>query len=154
MNEQAAQRSRELFESGYYCAESVLLAIAEGQGLQSNSLPRIATGFCSGLARTCGMCGAVSGAIMGLGLVTGRTAPTEPVTQNYALVRKLLDTFDARFGTTNCQALLGCDLGTAEGQQMFRANKLANNASALLKKQPKLQCRSSLMRILKSHEQD
>jgi len=124
MIEQAAQRSRELFESGYYCAESVVLAIAERQGLQSNLLPRIATGFCSGLARTCGMCGAVSGAIMGLGLATGRTAPTESVTQNYVLVRKLLDTFEVRYGTTNCQELLGCDLGTAEGQQIFRANEL------------------------------
>ena len=32
MSEQASQRSVELFKSGYFCAESVLSAIAENQG--------------------------------------------------------------------------------------------------------------------------
>ena len=55
MNDRVSQRSRELFDSGYYCAESVLLAIAENQGIQSDLIPKIATGFCSGISRTCGM---------------------------------------------------------------------------------------------------
>lgn len=54
MNEQAAKKSRELFNSGYYCAESVLMAIAESRNVQSDLMPRIATGFCSGMARTGG----------------------------------------------------------------------------------------------------
>jgi dihydrofolate reductase len=37
----------------------VLLAIAESQGIQPDLIPRIATGFCSGISRTGGMCGAV-----------------------------------------------------------------------------------------------
>ena len=45
MSEQAPQRSLELFRSGFFCAESVLLAIAESQGIQSDLIPRIATGF-------------------------------------------------------------------------------------------------------------
>ena len=77
MSEQAPQRSLELFQSGFFCAESVLLAIAESQGIQSDLIPRIATGFCSGISRTGGMCGAVSGAIMGIGLVAGRNSPAE-----------------------------------------------------------------------------
>ena len=43
MGEQAPQRSRELFQSGLYCAESVLQAIAESQGIQSDLIPRIAS---------------------------------------------------------------------------------------------------------------
>jgi len=39
-----ANRSRQLFESGYYCAESVLLAVAESQGIKSDLIPKIATG--------------------------------------------------------------------------------------------------------------
>jgi hypothetical protein len=57
MSEQASQRSLELFTSGYFYAESVLLAIAESRGIQSDLIPRRATGFCSGIARTGGMCG-------------------------------------------------------------------------------------------------
>jgi C_GCAxxG_C_C family probable redox protein len=123
MIDQAASRSRELFGSvGYYCAESVLLAIAEHQGLQSEIIPRIATGFCSGMAHTCGLCGAVSGAIMGIGLVNGVRTPADDRTANYTAVQKLLAQFEATFGSTNCRELTGCDLGTPEGQAQFRAS--------------------------------
>ncbi len=122
MIEKTAQRGRELFSSGYYCAESVLLAIAEAKGIQSELIPKIATGLCSGVAQTCNICGAVSGAILGLSLFTGRSQPGTPVEENYALVRELLDKFEGEFGSSNCQGLLGVDLGTDEGQQTFAAN--------------------------------
>ncbi len=118
------QRSGELFISGYYCAESVLLGITEAKGIQSSLIPRIATGFCSGISRTGGLCGAVSGAIMGLSLLTGRRSPDESVEGNYAVVSKLLSTFEKRFGSTNCRQLIGCDLSTEEGQIAFETNNL------------------------------
>jgi C_GCAxxG_C_C family probable redox protein len=117
-------RSRELWGSGYYCAESVLLALAEEQGIQSDLLPRIATGFCSGVARSCGTCGAVSGAILGLSLCHGRNSPDESVDDAYAVIRELTGLFEKKFGSVNCQELIGCDLGAAEGQAFFRANNL------------------------------
>jgi len=49
-----AQRSRTYFESGLYCAESVLQAIADECNLSSEYIPRIATGFCGGMALTGG----------------------------------------------------------------------------------------------------
>ncbi|MFC1823386.1 C-GCAxxG-C-C family protein [Thermodesulfobacteriota bacterium] len=119
MSEKVAKRSRELFEGGYYCAESVLLAIAESRGIKSELIPKIATGFCSGISRTCGMCGAVIGAIMVINLVTGRNSPDESVEENYALCQKMMASFQDRFGSTNCQELTGCDLGTDEGQKIF-----------------------------------
>ena len=124
MNEQAAKQSRELFHSGLYCAESVLLAVAESRAIQSDLIPRIATGFCSGMARTGGQCGAVSGAIMALGLATGRQSPRESVEPTYVVVRELMKQFAERFGSTNCRTLLGCDIETAEGQKTFKANHL------------------------------
>lgn len=124
MIDRIAKRSRELFDSGYYCAESVLLAMAEGKGIQSDLIPKIATGFCSGIARTGDQCGAVSGAIMGLSLLTGRSSPGASVEENYAIVRKLKHMFENRFGSTNCRQLIGCDLSTEEGQEVFRANNL------------------------------
>jgi C_GCAxxG_C_C family probable redox protein len=96
---QAAERDRELFVSvGYYCAESVLLAIAESQGIQSHIIPRIATGFCSGMAPTCGLCGAANGAIMGIGLLNGVRAPGDRRTANYAAVQHLLAGFEGHSG--------------------------------------------------------
>ena len=124
MSEQAPQRSRELFRSGFFCAESVLQAIAESQGIQSNLIPSIATGFCSGISRTGGMCGAVSGAIMGIDLVTGRNSPAESLEVNYALIQKLISRFENQYGSINCRQLIGCDLATESGQRYFMENHL------------------------------
>ena len=121
MLDEAAQRSRELFESGFYCAESVLLAISEHQHIESDVLPQVATGFCSGMSRLCGPCGAVTGAIMGLGLALGRHTPNESVDPTYHAVRQFIQEFEQQFGTFNCQELTGVDLGTPEGQEQFRA---------------------------------
>jgi len=76
------------------------------------------------MARTCGQCGAVSGAMLGINLATGRRSAGETVDHNYTLIRKLAKRFEERFGSTNCQVLLGCDLGTEEGQKTFKANHL------------------------------
>jgi C_GCAxxG_C_C family probable redox protein len=124
MIDKISQRAGELFQSGYYCAESVLLAIAESKGIESEFIPRIATGFCGGLARTCGMCGAVSGGVMAISLFTGRNSPSESVLPAYDTVRKLLEIFEASFGSTNCRDLTGCDLGTDKGQNYFKTNNL------------------------------
>jgi C_GCAxxG_C_C family probable redox protein len=124
MSEPASQRSLELFKSGFFCAESVLQALAESQGIHSELIPRIASGFCSGIARTGGMCGAVSGAILGLGLVAGRNLPTESLEPGYALTRKMIRLFEEQFGTANCRQLIGCDLATEAGQRYFMENNL------------------------------
>lgn len=120
----AASTGRELFDSGYYCAEAVLLAVAQHSGIESPLIPAIATGFCSGLSRTSGMCGALTGGILGLNLVYGRDREVESVEQNYAVVRRLIAEFGEACGSTKCGELLGCDLGTPEGQLSFRENRL------------------------------
>ena len=121
MNPNPSMRSGKLFESGFFCAESVLLAIAEYLGIESEFIPGIATGFCSGISRTSGLCGAVSGGIMALGLVSGRTSQEDAVDKNYRDVQKLLNLVDEKFGATNCAELLGLDLGTEEGREAFVA---------------------------------
>jgi len=129
MDNQAPQRSRELFESGFYCAESVLLAIAESQGIHSDLIPKIASGFCSGTSRTGGMCGAVSGAIMSINLVAGRNSPDESVEFSYTLIQKLISRFEKQYGSVNCRQLTGCDLATETGQQYFVENNLVVSCS-------------------------
>ena len=127
MSEQASQRSLELFRSGFFCAESVLLAIAESQGIQSDLIPRIATGFCSGISRTGGMCGAVSGAIMGINLVAGRNSPAESLELSYTLTQKLIGRFEKQYGSVNCRQLIACDLASQAGQRYFMENQLMEN---------------------------
>jgi C_GCAxxG_C_C family probable redox protein len=99
------------------------LAVAESQGIQSDLLPKVATGFCSGIARTGGQCGALSGGIMALGLLTGRSEPGAPVEDNYNQVQELVRKFKDEFGSINCQKLTGVHLGTKAGQDEFREKK-------------------------------
>jgi C_GCAxxG_C_C family probable redox protein len=103
------------------------LAVAESQGIESDLLPRIATGFCSGLARTGGICGALTGGIMALNLLTGRSEPGAPIDENYALVGELIEQYEEKFGSTNCKELTGVDLGTEEGRVKFREKNQITN---------------------------
>lgn len=124
MNESASKRSVELFESGFLCAESVLMAIAENQRIQSDMIPKIASGFCSGISRKGYMCGAVSGAIMGINLAAGRLLPSDSIESCYSLTQKLIDLFERQYGSVICGQLIGCDLGTEDGQRFFLDNQL------------------------------
>jgi C_GCAxxG_C_C family probable redox protein len=129
-SDQVAQRSEELFISGLFCAESVLQAIAESRGIKSDLIPKIATGLCSGISRTGGVCGAVSGGVLAINMVCGRNDAGQSVENNYRLVRAFLGEFEAKFGSTNCERLLCCRLDTPEGQQFFKANKLSEKCQA------------------------
>ena len=103
------ERARELFASGLYCAESVLTALAEAGGKEQLIPPGLGTGFCSGMARTAGQCGAVSGAVMALGLYGGRIDPEESVDGCYSLVQEFLKRFHEQYGSSNCREMLGLD---------------------------------------------
>ena len=132
---QVAQRSEELFQQGFCCAESVLLAMAESQGIKSELIPKIATGLCGGIARTGGICGAVSGGILGINLVAGRESAGQSSDSNVRLVRAFLGEFEAKFGTSNCERLIGCRLDTPEGQRFFRENELREKKCRVLTKE-------------------
>jgi C_GCAxxG_C_C family probable redox protein len=113
------------FASGLYCAESVVLAIADELGVDSELLPQAATAFCSGMGRMCGTCGALSGALMGIGLAFGRSDASESVQPAYAAAQRVIREFEKEFGSRDCQTLLsGCDLNTPEGQTMFKEQGL------------------------------
>ena len=113
------------FESGYNCAESVILTIAEEVlNIKSNLIPKIATCFGGGISRQGYVCGAVSGAIMGFGLKYGRNDPKELKAKAYRQATKFYKEFLNRFGTIICKELSGCDLSTVEGVRKFRQERV------------------------------
>lgn len=113
----------ELFESGYYCAESIVKAFSETLGWDSDLCTSAASGFCSGIGRTMGSCGAFSGGIMVLGLLNGRFKPDDPMEELYRKVQVFSKAFQNAFGSTNCYQLIQCDLKTPEGQKDFVLNE-------------------------------
>jgi C_GCAxxG_C_C family probable redox protein len=117
------------FASGLYCAESVVLAVADALGVESELLPKVATAFCSGMGRMCGTCGALTGAIMGVSLALGRSEASESVQPAYAATQRVIREFEQEFGARDCHILLGCDLNTPEGQATFRESRLGEHCA-------------------------
>ncbi|WP_337867021.1 C-GCAxxG-C-C family protein [Ignavibacterium sp.] len=115
-----SERSLELFKSGYYCSESILIAAAEKLGIKSELIPRIASGFGSGIAETNGTCGAVPGAVMAIGLLCGRNHSTENIDVNFQLTKDFVENFKTVFKSTQCTALTKCNLSTIEGKKKFK----------------------------------
>ncbi len=99
-----------------------MLAVASHLNIQSDLIPRIATGFCGGISRTGGMCGAVSGGIMSISLSRGRTSPVENTDACYQSVRTFMSQFASQFGSLSCPELTGFHLGTPEGRAAFKAS--------------------------------
>lgn len=91
-----------------------MAAVAASQGIESELVPKIATAFCSGLAETGGMCGALNGAIMGLSMLEGRGSEEDSRAALYAKVRQLIEVFEGQFGAKTCPQLLELQMSTAE----------------------------------------
>ena len=106
------------FKEGYNCAQAVFSVFAEELGFSCDQAMKVANGFGGGLARQGDTCGAVTGAMMAVGLVQGSAMPDEAAKQRvYASIWGLMADFRARHGSTVCRDLLGCDLATAEGRE-------------------------------------
>lgn len=109
-------RAGERFESGLNCAQSVLAAFAEQLNMEVDTLLKLASPFGGGIARRGHVCGAVTGALMVLGLKLGASIP-EGKQNTYAVAEEFLCRFEARHRTILCRDLTQCDLTTPEGRQ-------------------------------------
>lgn len=105
------------------CCQSVLGAYGPDLGLALPDCLRVAAAFGAGMGRMGATCGALTGALMVLGLRHGHEIEADPQAGRdsvYGRVQVLTERFAQRFGGTDCRALTGCDLRTTEGRQAFK----------------------------------
>ena len=102
----------------------MLLAVAEHMNIHSELIPRIATGFCGGIAHTGSHCGAVSGGIMAINLALGRNIASDDREACYQGIRSFLERFEANFGSLDCPKLIGLDLSSPGAHEMYRQQGL------------------------------
>jgi len=127
MQTKTSKEAVKLFDSGYNCAESVLLALSKEFDQKSSFIPRIATGFGAGVGRSGQICGALSGAVMAVGLLKGCDKGNEEKEKRsaaYKSVRQMMKAFEREFGSSQCKILTGCDLRTQKGQEKYRREEL------------------------------
>jgi C_GCAxxG_C_C family probable redox protein len=100
----AAQKADELFHSGWNCAESVFLAIHEQIGAGPAPVQLLTPlGGGMGCKRTCG---ALSGAVVALGLAYGRTSPDDAAKKAaMAKAKELCTAFRESFHSIDCWEL-------------------------------------------------
>jgi C_GCAxxG_C_C family probable redox protein len=117
--------ARSRFSEGFSCSQSVLAAFAPDLGLDANAALRVSAAFGGGMGRLGHTCGAVTGALMALGLKYGATvADPAAKERTYAQAREFIARFEARHGATACADLLGVNISTPEGQAAAREANL------------------------------
>jgi C_GCAxxG_C_C family probable redox protein len=112
-----AEESAALFKDGFNCAQAVLAAY--GAGLDRETALRLASPLGGGLGDTGEVCGAVTGALMAIGLAHGSTSSKDlrGMVKVQGLAREFMKRFRGLHGSTQCRELLGCDIGTPEGMK-------------------------------------
>lgn len=107
------EKAIELHHKGFNCCQSVLAAFGDKTGLEEAAALNIAGGFGAG-AGTGELCGALTGAVMTLGL-THAIDPSDPVggkRRTMGLGKRVQEAFRAAYGDLRCAPLLKTEIGT------------------------------------------
>ncbi len=96
-------------------------------GIDETIALKVAGGFGAGCGRLGLTCGAVTGAYMAIGMKHGKVRADDDAAKEktYALVQEFSRQFIARDKSLNCAELLGCHLGTPEGQEKAKNENLS-----------------------------
>jgi C_GCAxxG_C_C family probable redox protein len=116
----------DIFKSGFNCAQAVLAGCGMDLGLSHDAALAVAGAFGGGLGSTGHVCGAVTGAVMVIGLKHPRLDPKDDGVrqENIRLTRELISRFEARNGSIQCKDLLGLDLSKPEEAKQARETGL------------------------------
>ena len=113
------------FESGFNCSQAIVRTYGPDYGLSELDAVRVSCGFGGGMRRA-DVCGAVTGALMILGLRFGAkdASDTSAKAGVYSKVEEFQSRFESRCDSIACLDLLGCDISTPEGMEQARSNNL------------------------------
>lgn len=120
-----SEQAVEKFKNGMNCSQAVLSSYSESFGLDSETASRVATGFGGGM-RMAETCGAVTGALMVIGLKYGNSAAENKgaKAKTYEMIVEFTRRFKEHKGSVKCRELLGCDISTPDGEKKARDNGL------------------------------
>ena len=120
-----SKKALELFASGFNCSQAVLTAFAPDFGLDEKLALMLGTQFGGG-ARNGEMCGAVSGALMVLGLKYGHfeVDNNEQKSRAYSIAVEYTKRFKELNGSIVCRDLLGYDLTNPDDAACIREKNL------------------------------
>lgn len=108
----------ELFQDGLNCTQIVLSHFCEKYCMEKEKAIRIGCGFGGGV-REGELCGAVSGAIMVIGLKYGNSKAEDSKSKSecYQRTQEFTKKFREDNGSIVCKELLGCDISKEDGMK-------------------------------------
>ena len=114
-------KAEKYFCSNFNCSQAVFTTFATELGMDEELALKISTQFGGG-ARKGEMCGAVSGALMALGLKYGHcnSEDMEEKGRAYKISEDFMNRFIAEKGTVVCRELLGYDLSKTEDMEKIK----------------------------------
>jgi C_GCAxxG_C_C family probable redox protein len=132
------------FKKGFSCSQAIVSTFSEEWGMDQETALRISCGFGAGIARSGNICGAVTGAILIIGLKYGKVSTGDDAAKEwtYNRVQEFITNFKAKNGSINCTELLGYDLSDPKqfkrahecGVVMTKCPELTRDAAAILEK--------------------
>jgi C_GCAxxG_C_C family probable redox protein len=113
-------------KDGFNCAQAVSAAFCEELGADEETAAKMSSALGAGMSRTGGVCGAVSGALMVIGMKYGSSKPRDIAAKNksYEAGRVFLKMFEDKYGSIFCPKLIGIDISTEAGLQAAREKKI------------------------------
>jgi C_GCAxxG_C_C family probable redox protein len=125
------QTAQDRFAQGFSCSQAVFSAFAPRFGIEAETALKLASPFGGGVARQGDVCGAVTGALLVLGLERG-SATVKEKDETYRIAEDLLKRFQERHGAILCRDLIGHDLSTPGGLQSAREQKVFTTICPIL----------------------
>jgi len=108
------------FKDGFNCSQAILSTYGNKFGLNRDLALKISTAFGGGLSRTGRTCGAVTGALMVIGLKHGKNDKDDNDAKelSYTLANEFMNKFKSRNGSIKCKKLIECRINTLQGRQI------------------------------------
>ena len=130
------EKAIELFEQKYNCAQAVLVAYGDLFELDKDTALKITSGFGGGIAGMGEVCGAISGAVMVLGLKHGFTdaSDLDKRKEQKEIIRNFIKEFNENHKGLECRKLLTEDEGVVHKIHSKKCFSLVEEVCDLLER--------------------
>jgi len=119
MFDDTIKKTLEYFSDDYNCSQAVLKGVLEEMGYYFDEAPMVTAAYGGGIIGRGEICGAVSGAIMALGVLNGKKYSDlkeyKDATREDS--KNFYQQFEAKFGDSTCNGILGIDPNDPDGRQ-------------------------------------
>jgi C_GCAxxG_C_C family probable redox protein len=110
------EHAQKRFLKSMNCSQAILETYAEEMGMSIELARKVSSAFAGGMGMGA-ECGAVTGALMVIGMKYGKTVDTDSSAdqKTFSSAAAFVEAFKKEHGESKCSHLMGTDMGTSEG---------------------------------------